>query len=282
MIVLLSSAAMAGPWTKEQGQHYVKAGADWYTALEYAQPAEGSGLGSTGDAGTEGFFGHQYSVYGEFGLSKGHPIQIGARVPLALSYVQFKTEDAARLIEGKTFTMRGGDFEITPQVALSRKIPVAAAVTVKIPLYGVDSICQNNMVYRDFCGRPGDGQTDFTFWTLAGGSLLNGKAWVEGWAGYRHRTEFFRNWDTERDLVDSVVFAGTFGAKAGPLIAMARVDGNKNIQKDAFTAEAVRIGPALMLQNKDGWALEGRLAWEPWAENASRGIGFGTGVSWTR
>ena len=281
MIALLATAAVAGPWTKTQGSHYVKAGADFYKATKYVLPKEGSGLGTTGDFGTQGFFGHQYSLYGEFGLSKGHPIQLGARVPLALSFVQFKTEDAARVIQGKSFTARGGDLEITPQIALSRKRPIAVAVTAKLPLYGVDSICSES-VYKDFCGRPGDGQTDFTFWALAGGSLLQGKAWIEGQVGHRHRTEFFRNWDTERSLVDSFVFSGAFGAKFGPVIAIARAGGNKNYVKDPYTAESVNIGPTIMVRDKSGFAVEGRLAFEPWAQNSSKGIGFGTGVSWTK
>ncbi|MCB9673769.1 MAG: hypothetical protein H6737_01555 [Alphaproteobacteria bacterium] len=279
MIALLLGTALAGPWTKAQGDHYFKAGADWYHTTKYVLPDEDPALGSTGDFGTTGFFGHQYSLYGEVGLSDGHPIQIGARVPVALSYVDFEDENAIRKVTGTAFTARLGDLEVTPQIALSRKHPIAAALTVKIPLYGVDGICEES-VYRDFCGRPGDAQTDFTGWLLAGGSLAKGKAWVEGQAGYRHRTELFNHWDTDRTLVDSVAFGGTLGGKAGPLIGMLRVDGNKNLVSDPYTAESIRVGPQAMLTVYEGLALEARAAWDVYARNTSLGFGAGVGVSW--
>ncbi|MEZ4319303.1 MAG: hypothetical protein R3F61_17450 [Myxococcota bacterium] len=279
MIAMLAATALAGPWTRDQGSYYFKGSADYYRTTKYILPDEDPALGSTGDFGTTGFFGHQYSLYGEIGLSDGHPIQVAARVPVALSYVDFEDENAIRRITGTAYTARFGDLELTPQIALSRKHPIAAALTVKIPLYGVDGICTDS-VYKDFCGRPGDGQTDFTGWLLAGGSLAKGKAWVEGQAGYRHRTELFRNWKTERTLVDSVVFGGTFGAKAGPLIGMVRLDGNKNFVTDPYTAESVRIGPQAMFTLWEGLAVEARAAWDIYAQNTSLGFGFGAGVSW--
>jgi hypothetical protein len=277
--VLLAASALAGPWTKEQGDHYLKAGADYYYTTRYILPAEDPALGNTGDFGTTGFFGHQYSLYGEVGVSDGIPIQIAARVPFALSYVQFEDENAIRRIDGTTFTARGGDMEVTPQIALSKKHPIAAALTIKVPLYGVDGICTDS-VYKDFCGRPGDGQTDFTGWLLAGGAFGKGKFWAEGQVGYRHRTELFRNWKTDRTFVDSVAFGGTLGGRFGPLLAMVRLDGNKNFVTDPFTMEGVRLGPQAMVDLWNGVALEARAQWDLWARNNSMGVGFGAGISW--
>lgn len=281
MIALVAATALAGPWTKAQGEHYVKAGADFYHTTKFILPREIDGLLSTGVFGTKGFFGQQYSVYAEVGVSDGHPIQLAVRAPVALSTVQFEDETNTRSLSGTTFTARGGDLELAPQIALSRKVPVALQLQVKIPLYGVDAICPES-VYRDYCGRPGDGQTDFTGMLLAGGSLLKGRAWVEGWAGYRHRTELFRDWDTDRTLVDSVVFSGVLGGKLGsPAIVMLRLDGNKNLVEDPYTLQAVRAGPAAMFFVWRGLALEARAAWDLWARNTSKGVGFGTGISWS-
>ncbi len=279
LATVTSTSAVAGPWTRKQGEHYVKAGADYYTTTKYVLPDEDPALGSTGDFGTTGFFGHQYSVYGEVGVSDGLPIQIAARLPFTLNYVQFEDENAVRRIDGTAFTARAGDLDLMPQVALSKKHPIAAALQVKIPLYGVDNICEDS-VYKDFCGRPGDGQTDFTGWLLAGGAFGGGRFWAEGQVGYRHRTELFRNWKTERTLVDSVAFGGTLGGKAGPVIGMVRLDGNKNFVVDPFTMESVRLGPQAMVTVWEGLAIEARAAWDLWARNASIGFGFGAGVSW--
>lgn len=277
-MIALVGLALAGPWTRELGSTYVKAGADYYVTSRYVLPAELPGAGG-GTFATTSFFGQQYGVYAEAGVSDRWPIQLAGRVPMALSTTTFSDETTLRTLSGTAFSARGGDLELSPQIALSRKRPIAAMLTVKVPLYAVDGICAES-VYRDYCGRPGDGQTDFTGWLLAGGSLARGRAWVEGQVGYRHRTETFRGWNTERELVDSAVFAAALGANAGPVIGIVRIDGNKNLVADPWTMEAVRVGPAAMITVWRGFALEARGAWDVWARNSSIGVGFGLGVSW--
>lgn len=301
MIWALASLAVAGPWTREQGSTYTKAGADYYATTRYILPAE-SGLGSTGDVGTNAFFGHQYSVYSELGVSDGWPIQVAARLPFTVSDVAFAAEDSVNVLSGDVQSYRMGDFEIMPQVALSRKHPIAAAVQLKLPLYNVDSICEGS-IYLDFCGRPGDGQLDLTGWLLAGGSFFSGKAWAEGQLGYRHRTEVFRNWTTDRAFVDSLAFGGTVGGKIGSrFLAMVRFDGNRNFSgflydkqygdplvqaavdanggEDPFTRQSIGVGPQAMVMLTDHVALEGRASWDVWAQSTSIGVGFGAGISW--
>lgn len=300
MITLLSMTAFAGPWTRAEGDAYLKTGADYYVTTKYVLPAE-SGVGPTGDAGTNSFFGHQYSVYGEAGLSNAWPIQLAVRVPLTVSVVGFSAEDAVNVASGSTTSVRAGDLELMPQIALSRKHPIALGLGVKAPLYNVDGVCEDS-IYRDFCGRPGDGQVDFTPWLLAGGSFLNGKAWAEGQLGYRYRTDIFRNWNTERSFVDSLAFGGTLGAKVGRTLLMARLDGNRNFtglifkktyddpviqataalnkNEDPFTMQSIRVGPQAMVLLDDHWALEARTSFDVWAKAVSIGIGFGVGVSW--
>lgn len=300
MIALVLTTAIAGPWTRDQGSTYAKLGADYYTTTKYVLPAE-SGLGATGDFGTDGFFGHQYSLYVETGVSDAWPIQLAIRAPLTISAVTFRASDAINQVSGTARSIRGGDLEFMPQVALSKKHPIALGLGVKVPLYNVDGVCPDSL-YKDFCGRPGDGQTDLTPWLLAGGSLFKGKAWVEGQVGYRWRTEVFRNWDTDRAFVDSLAFGGTVGGKLGPVLLMGRLDGNRNFTgflyqkdygdplvqsaveanrgEDPFTMQSIRLGPAAMLQLDDHWALEARSAWDIWAQSTSIGVGFGFGISW--
>jgi hypothetical protein len=300
MITALVSLAIAGPWTRSHGDAYVKAGADYYYTTKYVLPAE-SGLAATGDFGTDSFFGHQYSVYGEAGISDAWPIQLAVRAPLTVSVVDFAASDTVNVISGTATSTRMGDLELMPQVALSKKHPIAFGLGVKLPLYNVDNVCAGS-VYRDFCGRPGDGQLDVTPWLLAGGSFFKGKAWAEGQVGYRWRSEAYRNWDTTRAFIDSLAFGGTLGAKVGPTLLMVRLDGNRNFSglvydksyadpivqaatdankgEDPFTLQSIRFGPQAMLLLSDHWALEGRAQWDVWAQSTSIGVGFGGGVSW--
>lgn len=291
MILLALSTALAGPWTKQAGAKYVKAGADWYYTTRYVLPDEGTGLGGTGDFATQGFFGHQYSLYGEFGVSKSIPIQVAARLPVAWSLVEFAAEDATRAVTGTASTVRWGDLEVTPQIALSKKTPIAFGTTIKLPLYSVDRICKES-VWKDFCGRPGDGQTDLTPYLTAGGSLFKGKAWVEALVGWRFRTEIFNAWTTERKFRDGAVFGGVLGGKFGPVLPMLRVDGvltvseyiglatRKGYQRDGFTAERITVGPAFLFDIAKGVAFEGRGGFDVYARNTSIGLSFGTGISW--
>ncbi len=300
MIGLLCAVALAGPWTRDQGSVYAKLGADGYRTLRYVLPAE-TGIG-VAEAATQSFFGHQYSLYAEIGVSDGWPIQLAGRIPLTVGQTRFSTEDGLRTVMGTATSVRGGDLELFPQIALTRRWPVAFALGVKIPLYNIDAICRESP-YKAFCPRPGDGQLDLTPWLLAGGSFAGGRAWIEGQLGYRHRTELFRNWDTQRAFVDSFAFGGTVGARWGPALAMLRLDGNRNFAglfytpmpddpalrdaveanggEDPFTAQSVRVGPQGMLFLTEHWALEARAAWDLWARSTSIGVGFGVGLSWS-
>ncbi|MCA9569322.1 MAG: hypothetical protein KC656_15850 [Myxococcales bacterium] len=300
MIWGLIGAALAGPWTRAEGSAYVKTGADYYRTTKYVLPAE-SGLGATGDFGTNAFFGHQYSIYAEVGVSEAWPIQIAARLPFTVSRVAFSAADSVNIVDGTSTNYRGGDMELMPQVALTKKHPIAFGLGMKLPLYNVDHICEGS-IYRDFCGRPGDGQLDLTPTLSAGASFLKGKAWAEGAVGYRHRTEIFRNWTTTRAFVDGLAVGATVGAKAGPFIGMVRADAIRNFTgfvyqkkysdplvqqaadrnggQDPFTRQSASIGPQAMAFLTDHLALEARTSFDVWARSTSLGVGFGLGLSW--
>jgi hypothetical protein len=278
--VILVAAALAGPWTRDAGDVYLKLAGDLYAASRYVLPEELPGAGSQ-EFGAKGIFAQQVGLYAEVGLSDGHPIQLAVKVPFVASSVRFAEVSSAGSFSGRALASRFGDLEFGPQVALSRKHPIAARLWWKVPLYSVDGICEQS-VFRDYCGRPGDGQTDLTAWLTAGSSFAGGRAWVEAELGYRHRTEIFRAWSTDRTFVDGVAYGVAVGGRIGPAIGMLRADGVRNLRADPWTGDGMHLGPSAMIEVGGGFALEARLAVDLLVRNGTSGLGGGLGVSWRR
>ncbi len=276
MWLLLVSVAFGGPWTRDLGSVYSKVGADWFRAGAYVAP-------SASDQATKGFLGTQFSAYVEAGLSPAHPIQLSVSVPLATNRVEIEQEDAFGRTTGTVKTTRMGDIRIRPQVALHPDLPLAAAVDLKIPLYQVDSICAKpaQIAYQDICPRPGDGQIDISEWMLAGAA--QGKAFGELGLGYMHRTEWFIGWNTRIEVADNMLFSAGGGAwLLDRILLMAKCEGNIPVLRDGLTPGAIRLGPALLVDIVEGFALEARLQRDVWVVNNAKGTGYGFGLSWRR
>ena len=283
MIALgLAVAAHAGAWTRELGSAYVKAGWDGYTTTAYAAPSTvAPGAGAAQSLGVQSYFGYQASLYGEAGLSPAHPVQLSAAVPLAVGTTQFREENPLGAIEVYATVVRPGDLRVMPQLALSRKLPLAVAVETKVPLYRNDAVCADNN-YALYCAHPGDGQIDVTGWAFAGAPLVHGRGFVEGGLGYRARTEWYLGFTTDAELADGVVGAATAGWNLGPVLAMWKADAVVDWKRDEVTPQGLRTGPALIATVFEGFALEARGSYDLWVRNTSRGVGFGGGVSWRR
>jgi hypothetical protein len=266
----VSTLAEAGPWTREKGSYYTKTGADGYWALDWDQA--GSAV-----MDSDRYLGQQYSVYGELGLPTGHPVQLAISAPLTVGTVWFTRKADGQTAEGRATVMRAGDLRLRPQVAIHPTKPIAAALEIKLPMYGVDGVCDDNPQFRDLCPRPGDGQIDLTGWALVGGGFNWGFAEVG--LGYQHRTEWYLGWDTPLAFGDSVVFTAGGGASAGPVLIMARVDGNWWPDDDGVTSQQTRVGPSVLVDVAEGIAIEARSQLDVVARHAGRGLGFGVGIS---
>lgn len=275
MIALLAPAvALGGPWTRDLGSAYVRAGADVFVADSVELP---------GSIGSADYTGTATSLYGEFGLSRTWPVQVVvAAVPVAVHRTVFDRDDSFVDAAGYATVVRSGDLRLGPQVALHRKIPLAVAADVKIPMYRVDDLCSGELL-TDVCARPGDGQVDVTGLVLAGSSFARGAGWVEGNVGYRLRTEAFLGWtDDTPSFSDGIPFSAGVGAQSGRLWGMARLDGLVNVDRTTeWTAEGVRVGPVACIRLGGGMSLEARLASDLWVANQSRGTSAGLGVSRT-
>jgi hypothetical protein len=292
LLVLLPSSAQAGAWTRDAGSYYTKAGADGYWALRFDQ------LGTAAKK-SDSYLGEQYSLYGEAGLSKGHPFQVAAGIPLSVGTLWFRRSNPSEVATGRATVHRMGDLRVIPQVALHPDKPIALALETKIPAYQVDSICEDNPQFQELCPRPGDGQIDLTGWVLAGAGFDRG--FIEGGIGYLHRTELYMGWDTNLTWGDSVAFTGGGGMWFGPALAMLKLDGNVAPAKDPVadteaatatpgaaggsvaplqaTPQSVRLGPGLLVDISEGIAFEARAQVDVWALNTANGLGFGLGLS---
>lgn len=269
MIVLLATAALGGAWTREAGDHYAKIGADLYAASDYVDPL-------TGMPADRRYLGQQYGVYGEIGVLRAWPVQLTVQAPLSIGTVAF----AAAGYDGRAraTTVRLGDAHLAVQAKLPvDAVQLAAALDAKVPLYANGAIGQDYPVYQGLFPKVGDGQVDLTAWLLAGGAVPHG--WLEGGLGYRHRTEAFVGWDVDLQFVDGIALTATAGAQLGPVAAMLKADGVKNLTRDELTREYLTAGPALLWTISGGVGLEARFAADLWARHAARGVGGGIGVS---
>jgi hypothetical protein len=267
--------AAAGPWTRELWSYYAKAGADYYSASGYTDPR-------TGEPSGNDYFGQQYGLYGELGVSPAWPVQVSALLPVTSGTASFKDEIRFGSGEGHATTTRFGDARFAAQTSLLREpFPLAFALELKVPLYRNGSVGAEHEAYRQYFPLPGDGQLDWTGWVLAGTSIPSASMWVEGGVGYRHRTETFIGFDPGPGvtLVDGITGRALVGVMTKRVLVMANAEAIQNLESSRYTRENLSVGPSVLVTLWRGLAVEGRFAWEAWAKNQSQGIGFGLGIS---
>lgn len=277
----LAAPAQAGAWTKDLGQVYAKAGGDVYAALRFQAPGE--------DEVSEGsYFGQQYGVYAEVGVSPGHPIQISIAAPLTIGEHRTQVIDAIGELPVRAVTVRGGDMRLAVQTPIAKTLPIAAAIEVKVPLYENGEVGASMRNLRDLFPKPGDGQVDVTAWVYAGTALTD-TIFVEGGVGHMFRTEAFVGWDTDITFNDSFRVLAKGGATTGPVITVLGLEAqlaysNTNAagNEDRFTRQFVVASASALIDVAPGLAIEPRFAAELYARNASQGIGGGIGVSYRR
>lgn len=269
MILALLATAWAGPWTRGFGEYYAHVGADYYIPRVYVDPLTGQPVDTD-----RRYFGQQYGFYGEVGVSKGWKVQIGAAAPLSIGSLTFEAPGGM----GRATTYRAGDLRVFGQVALARKLPIAAVVEVKVPLYANGAVGRGQGVYAPNFPKPGDGQVDTTLWVTAGGGLPKG-SWIEGAVGWVHRTELFVGWDTDLQFTDGIGATATVGTKAGKVLPMLKIDGRFNPVDDDLTREWLAVGPAVLWDVHEKVSLEARVSYDVWAAHAASGLGFGLAVS---
>ncbi len=285
VVVLLALAAPmeaeAGAWSRDFGSAYAKLEGGVYIATDYVDPR-------TDEPVSGRFVGQRYSLYAEVGILPWHPIQVTASVPfLTVGTLWFTDERRFGAgEEARAQTVRAGDLDVSLQGSVlppAWPLKASASFAVKVPMYANDRVGEAFGVWQDAFPLPGDGQIDVTGLLLVGGAVPGDVApWFEGSVGYRHRTEAFVDYRTDRAFVDGVPFSFAVGLKLPRGYALARLDGLVNVEEDEHTRQGVVVSAQGAVELGRGLAVEGRFAGEPWVRGASQGISFGLGLSWQR
>ncbi len=268
MLQWLIAAALAGPWTRDQGDYYARAGFDGYVPRVYVNPLTGNPVDTD-----RRYLGLQGGFYGEFGLCKQWPLQLTIAAPFTMGSLTFETASGV----GRATTYRFGDSRLGLQTALTKKFPVALALDAKVPMYANDDVGHGKGVYQQQFPKPGDGQVDLGLWALGGAA--KGKSWGELAVGWVHRTQAFVGWDVDLRFVDGVGFATTVGTHQGDAYLMLKADGRWNPVDDDVSREWLAVGPAILYDVNKHLGIEARVTYEPTSAQAARGYGFGVGLS---
>jgi len=272
-VLLLLGVAHAGGWTRDQGSAYLKLGSDAYQALAFRLPGEAQD--SPGS-----YFAHQHGVYGEVGLTSGHPLQLTVSAPVIVGTHRTEVFDAFGALPVRATTARLGDLRVALQTAVLRDTPLAVAVEAKVPMYRNGLVGADRINFAEIFPKPGDGQVDLTFFAHAGTSL-GSRTFVEGSAGYLWRTALFVGWDTDIRYVDGVRGIAKIGHTVGRVLGVAGLETQLAFRPDDFTRRFLVANLGALVDVGGGVSIEPRLGYEIWAENASQGVGFGLGASWS-
>ncbi|MCB9780086.1 MAG: hypothetical protein H6742_16085 [Alphaproteobacteria bacterium] len=283
-LILAASTASAGPWIKDPGHAYVKAGYLRFAADEYVDP---SGRASPGGMASSAYVGHTVHLYGEVGVAPH--LQLVANLPFVLS---------RNTVGDVAYIQRGfGDAEVgvASGLVLADAWPVSLTLSAKLPLYDNGDLAPYGYVGERFPAL-GDGQVDLTAMAEAGrGFALGG---FQGWAaigsGYRHRTEWWLGDSTrpDRTIGDGIPWRaqagwsprlderelGWLSVEASGLYAFA----GPGDAEDATTKEWLQLSTGLGARVGHGLAVELGASTTPYADASSTGWSVSGGLSWSR
>lgn len=267
--------AQAGPWIKEPGQAYVKAGYARFAADTYVDP-DGVEV-----AGTE-YVGHNHSIYAEVGLIDH--LQLVTSLPFVAS---------RNTIGGVGYINRDfGDAVIglATGTELGGKVPASLTLSSKLPLYDSAELQAYDDIGANFPAL-GDGQVDFTALAAVGTGLSLGafRGWTAAELGYTTRTEIWMGDSSKpnRSYVDGVPWHAQLGwsPKAGDReLGWVTLDasGINNLAQDTATGQYIQLMAGLGAKIAGGVALEAGYSSMVWSRNSSPGNSLLGGVSWSR
>lgn len=258
MIAVLCGAAFAGPWVRDPGGVYAKAGLSTFVGGEAPDEPMAANVDYR-DA--------QATLYAEVGLP--WRLQLTGYAPWVVAENRY---DALQYV-----AMSGGDAELgLSRALLSGPVALSVGLGAKLPLYA-DRATERTTAFGAHATRfpsPGDGQVDLDARLDAGASLGWQGAWVQASVGYRHRLGDFVDgvpWSAQVGLAPRQ--AGWVGVEASGIVnTVADADTRAWTRIGAFGA--VKLGPAL--------AVEAFFGAIPWAEATRSGLGGGLGLSWNR
>jgi len=272
LVVLLTllPRAEAGPWTKNQGELYVKLGQGFFIADSFRDSA------GTLQEGVN-YLGASTSVYFEVGLVKG--LHVWGYLPFTAARNSIEEDDTTWLRTSGGDAMLG--LQYTPHF-FTLPFPAALKVEVKVPFYDINGV---EGIYAGRFPAPGDGQVDVTLWLSAGGSLSTIPLFMFAEVGYRFRTEaFVGTGPFSSSFEDGITFFASVGYTILERVLVAVNSGGvMPYVQDNATKGYVTLGVALYIPIWEGLAAE--ASYDPMVytnKNASPGHGFSFGLSYKR
>lgn len=266
MIVWLTSAALAGAWTKAPGEVYAKLGADTFVTTRYVAPDI--------DARKASYTGLQLSAYGEVGLVER--LQLTAALPFVVGSSVTTVDSAIDTFDVRTTSLSLGDLWVGPQVALLPDRPLSLRLDAKVPLYGLNGIGRRDPIYGILYPAPGDGQVDLVP-RLAGG-LSHQALFAEAHAGWMFRTGL--GWDdAARSFGDGPVFGVKGGAAASGWLGWLAFDGQLAVALQDRTRQWLTVSGGGGRRVAGAVSVEARVAYDVWTSAISQGVSAGLGLS---
>jgi hypothetical protein len=264
--VIVASKAEAGPWSKSLGQAYVKVGEGFFLSNQYVDST-----GAVHD-GVD-YFGASTYAYFEVGLYDG--LQVQGFLPYTVGINTFQDD-------WKYMRTGGGDAVVGAQWSPPFPFPAAVRLELKVPMYDVARFNSFEALSTKFpC--LGEGQLDVTPWISIGGGIPGTDLYVFGEVGYRFRTEAY----VGRGYAVPIPYADTFVSRAQAgyklferLTIMATGEWLMPVVKDIYTKGYLVTSIGTYLRVYGGLAVEASFDPIVWATNASRGYGFGAGLSY--
>jgi hypothetical protein len=268
LLLALARPAAAGPWTKNMGEFYVKAGEGFFLANSFRDAAGGLRPGVDYLSATT-------SLYFEVGVYNG--LHVWGYLPYVVADNTFADSTRWRRASG-------GDAKVglqyTPRF-FALPFPAAMKLELKVPLYNANGVGVGGR-YDTYFPAPGDGQLDVTFWLSAGGSLGSFPLFFFAEVGYQLRTEAFVGaGDFDAEFGDGFAFYAQVGYTLFDSAVLA-VNSGGVIPFDAgsYTKGYVTLGPSIYVPIWKGLAAE--ASFNPMIytnTNAAPGIGFSLGLS---
>ena len=258
------SSAIAGPWTKNLGEAYLKISENVFIAGEYVDPRAGRAEGVS-DASHRSF---STAIYGEVGVfDRLH----------ALLYLPWTA--GVNSYQGSASYLSLGFGDLNAGLQWSPDIlpfPAAIRAEIKVPLYDIAQPKGYDGVR--FPAR-GDGQIDATLWLSAGTSFS--EIYLYGELGHRFRTEAYVGEGDDLRFADSFVAFGQIGWTTPiSIIVAGSVNCVVPYAFDDATKGYLLLGASLFAPIGAGFALEAGVEGTAWARASSRGVAVSGGVSY--
>ncbi|TXD31640.1 hypothetical protein FRC96_20985 [Lujinxingia vulgaris] len=248
--------ALAGPWTKDSGDYYVKVGESAYQANAFRTP---EGFLVTG----VDYFSATTYLYAELGLLDG--VHLQTYVPLTYARNRFGSQSYS--------DFGPGDMNLAIQASpLNLKVPTSVRLEAKLPLYGRPP--------GDLTPARGDQQVDLTLWLSAGGGHHDLGVYFYADVGYQHRSAWTFDGTEVGDFSDGLVTMAQVGYNLFDTATVALTSSAVfPLSDDRISKSYLTVGPSIFVPLTERIALEADGYLTPFSRNSAAGWAVGLGVS---